>query len=77
MLLLIENTGHQSCQHKWFPKSMQLKTSCLNYNKLNCSFGARGTITNFYNKFRHQFGLGSKLGDNIVVLTIKDSYLMI
>lgn len=29
--------------------------------------GARGMIKNFYGKFRHQFGLDSKLADNFVV----------
>lgn len=34
---------------------------------------AWGTITQFYEKLRHQFGLDSILTDNILVLTITGS----
>lgn len=37
----------------------------------------RGTITKFYEKFCHQFGLDSKLADNIVVLAINGSHQLL
>lgn len=35
---------------------------------------AMGTITQYYEKLRNQFGLDSELTDNIIVLTIKGSH---
>lgn len=40
-------------------------------------FGARDKITRFYEKFRHQLSLDSKLTHIIIVTTLKDSYKLI
>lgn len=38
---------------------------------------ARGTITQFYENFKHQFNIDSKLTDDIIVLTLKGSQHLI